>query len=264
VNDGRDDTSIYARLRDRDLAAEGICIGEGRFVVERMIAAPSLSVISVLCTAELVPHFNVLARGRFPVTAASGSGFAAITGYGFHRGVLAAAQRPLPADLGEFLRSRPDARRIAICASVSEVENMGSIVRSARAFGFDALVLGPGSCDPFNRKAVRGSAGGCFYIPFMHTEATAAARFLRANGFTVIGATPDAEALTIDALLRPRGTDPPDRRYAVMFGHEGSGLDDTELAACDVRARIPIDPAADSLNVGVAAGIFFHYLCRLR
>jgi tRNA G18 (ribose-2'-O)-methylase SpoU len=278
------DISIYMNLRDANLTEAGICIGEGQFVVERMIRARSIEPISVLCTGNLEKRYSDMACGRFPVIIASESRMSSIAGFPFHRGVMAAALRPERISLSDFLDSNPAATRIIVCTRVSEVENIGSIIRSGRAFGFDAVLIGAGSCDPFNRKAIRCSMAGCFYLPVIETDFGNAAIALRRHGFTLVGTTPDDHSIPLaqfagegslrvatDAGSVSGNTDSSnakvfDRRgrYAIVFGHEGSGLSADERSMCDIEVRIPIDAAADSLNIGVAAGIFLHYFGKYR
>jgi tRNA G18 (ribose-2'-O)-methylase SpoU len=266
---------LYRNLKDSDLRKREICIGEGIFVVERMIDAPSLDMISVLCVPHLAEHFTKRASGRFPVIVSHTQVISDTAGFDFHRGVMAAARRPFNQPLPDFLALRPDASRIILCTRVSELENIGSIIRSGRAFGFDALVLGPGSCDPFNRKAIRVSMAGCFMMPILEADFANAAGILRARGFILVAATTSERARSIQSMMKvcdgagvsrrvveSNGIGErfdPGAKYAIVFGSEGSGLGEEELRACDLEVTIPIDTRADSLNVGVAAGIFLHY-----
>ncbi len=275
AGDSDDRMEPYKSIKDSDLRNRGICIGEGRFVVERMIDASCLELVSVMCTPALAGYFESRVSGRCPVYAISGDAISAIAGYDFHRGVLAAAVRPSDIGLAEFLDSRPDASRIVIACRVREVENIGSIVRSARCLGFDALIAGEGSADPFNRKAIRASMAGCFAIPILGTDLAVAAGVLKARGFSIVAATTSERAIPVSSLfrsdraespLRPRldasavpDACDPDGKYAIVLGNEESGLDEREKGLCDTEVTIPIDRRADSLNVGVAAGIFMHY-----
>jgi TrmH family RNA methyltransferase len=273
-DDMKHGTEYFYDLKDADLRKRGICIGEGKLVVERMIDATSFEVVSVLCTPNLREHFTGRSLGRFPVIALGEDRISGIAGFDFHRGVMAAARRPVSVSLSDFLASHPDASRFVIVSRITEVENIGSIIRSARAFGFDALILGPGSCDPFNRKAVRASMAGCFTLPILETDTADAVKTLRLHKTTLLAATTSGRAIPVTSLFSYPGKLPslntgetvvaypfdPARKCAIMFGNEASGLSEEEIRLCDLEVTISMDRRADSLNVGVACGIFLHYL----
>jgi tRNA G18 (ribose-2'-O)-methylase SpoU len=112
------------------------------------------------------------------------------------------------------------------------------------------------------RKALRTSSGAALLVPFAAADPWphAIAR-IRAAGFVVAALTPDAQATPIGpfvSLPAARG------RLAVLFGSEGTGLTPEVLALADVRVRIPIAAAVDSLNIATAAGIALHRLRDVR
>ena len=78
------------------------------------------------------------------------------TGFNMHRGCLAVAERP--AELRDERRAL-DRQCVAVLERVVDADNVGSVFRSAEAFGVDAVLLSPGCCDPFYRKAIRTSSG---------------------------------------------------------------------------------------------------------
>src|SRR5439155_2509620 len=119
-------------------------------------------------------------------------------GFNLHRGVVASAQRVAEPDPLSLVH---DARRVAVLENLNDVENLGNLFRSARAFGIDAVLLDPQSADPLYRRCVRVSMGHVLHVPF--------ARFhqwpnpideLQSLGFTVAALTPAADAIAIDDL----------------------------------------------------------------
>ena len=94
--------------------------------------------------------------------------------------------------------------------------------------------------------------GAALRIPFARAEDwRAALADFRSRGFRVVALTPSEDAVDISGLAALRDHE----RVLVMVGAEGPGLDPVSLDDADIRARIPIDAAVDSLNVVVAAGI---------
>ena len=179
---------------------------------------------------------------------------AAIAGFPFHRGVLAAAVRPEIPGIVEYLSAHAAARSLVICAGLATSENLGIIARSAAAFGFDGLLLDGTCCDPYSRRTLKVSAGTILGIPVARGELPGdVVRPLIGKGFRITGAVPDARAVSLDGYRRAEKT-------AVVFWSEAEGLSEGWIRACDDLVTIPMRPGVDSLNVGVAAGIFMYAL----
>ena len=151
---------------------------------------------------------------------------------------------------------------LVVLERVVDADNIGSVFRSAEAFGVDAVLLSPGCCDPFYRKAIRTSSGAALVVPCaMAVPWPDALDRLRASGVVIAAMTPDAEAADIGAFVvttAARG------RIAVLLGTEGHGLTADAIARADVRLRIPMSSALDSLNIETAAGIVLHRLHEVR
>lgn len=245
---------IFRRVKDRDLRAEGIMIVEGRHCVERCIAA-GFDVAAVLCENDR--HGDpALAGGHIPMFSVGRDVMERIAGYGFHRGVMAAARRPPAVSINDFLSSMPADGPLGIvcvdrCASG---ENLGSIVRTAHAFGYQA-VFTSGSADPFSRRVIRVSAGSVFSVPVL--EADEMGGTLRALKYDarcrLYAAVTDRAGVVFDSC------DVPARR-AVLFGSEGSGLSDELAGLCDEAIHVPMSGTIDSLNLAVSAGIILKYM----
>ena len=140
-------------------------------------------------------------------------------------------------------------RRCLYLHGVGDPGNVGSALRSAAAFGADAVVFGPGSADPFSPRAVRASMGAIFTVPV--ARATPA----QLPGTTV---ALDARApRTLEEVARDLG---PLAEISLLVGAERDGLGQELLAACDHTARIPI--ATESLNAAVAAAVALYELSR--
>lgn len=124
---------------------------------------------------------------------------------------------------------------------IQDPGNLGAILRSAAAFGFQEALLGPGCADPFSPKALRGSMGAAFLLPLRRCDAlpSDAGRWYALDGGA--GALPLAQA----------DLSPPLR---LLVGNEGRGWQQVALPAPVRRLAIPIQDV-ESLNAAVAAGI---------
>lgn len=177
----------------------------------------------------------------------------AIVGYNLHRGVVASAHR-LP--LAEPLSLVQHARRIAVLEQLNDVENLGNLFRSARAFGIEAVLLDPQTADPLYRRCVRVSMGHVMHVPFARFERWPnALDELRSLGFIVAALAPSGDT-TLGEIQA--------ERIAFLLGAEGPGLSEEAMKHSDVRVRIPMVEAVDSLNVGTAAAIAFYEFDRAR
>jgi tRNA G18 (ribose-2'-O)-methylase SpoU len=239
------DVGAPARLR-----ARGVFVAEGRLVVRRLLEIGRFDVESSLVTpAARAQLADVLDRAAFPVYECAPDLLRAVTGFNFHRGCLAIAQRP-PERPAQSLRA---ARRLLGVEGVGNPDNLGGLFRVAAAFDVDGLVLSPGCADPFYRKAIRTSMGAVLRVPFATAARwPGALQDLRDDGIEVVALTPEAGAEPLAAFA---GGFDRERRVLFLLGAEGPGLTAEALALATRRVRIPIASGVDSLNVVVAAGI---------
>lgn len=240
--------AAYQRVGDAAwLRAQGLFVAEGRFVVRRLLAQPGLRVRSVLLTPAALDAFGGDPAAGVPTFVATPALVHAITGFNFHRGCLALAERPPERPVSDLT----SVRRVLALEGIGNPDNIGGLFRVAAAFAVGGVVLDPSSADPFYRKAVRTSMGSTLSLPFARDAFwPEALDVLRAAGFRLLALTPRAAAVPLAAVHV--GVED---RLVVMAGGEGAGLSDSVLARADLQVRIPIDPAVDSLNVTVAAGI---------
>ncbi|MEA3019351.1 MAG: hypothetical protein QOI47_875 [Actinomycetota bacterium] len=223
--------------------------GDATFVVEgittlRQALAAGVRLRSALVLPARVDAFVGL---DIPVYVASRDVLEGITGFDVHRGLLALADRPAARTVDDVLR---DARRVLVIDGVTDAENVGALFRNAAAFGVDAVLLDPLSCDPLLRRCVRVSVGTVLRVAFARSADWPAA--LRARGVTTLALTPNGEVAVTDVRV-------PDA-FALVVGAEGSGLAPALLQAADVRVRIPMSVGVDSLNVATAAAVALSHL----
>lgn len=129
---------------------------------------------------------------------------------------------------------------------VGDPGNVGTVVRSALAFGIDSVALGPNCADPFSPKAVRASMGAIFQVPVARVASLA-----ELPGETVGLAARAGDELRGDGADAPR---------TLVIGAERTGLGPEVEAACDRLAHIPI--RSESLNAAMAATIALYEVTR--
>lgn len=244
----------YARIGDPAfLRSRGLFVAEGRLVVRRLLAS-RWTTRSLLVTRAAVASLGAaLESCAAPVYLADQMLMNALVGFIIHRGCLALAERP--PDLTLAAAALGDASRVVVLEGVSNPDNVGGIFRSAAAFRADLVVLGPGCGDPLYRKAVRTSMAAVLAVPFVWAGAwPQALATLRASGLTVIALTPEERTAALQDAVRAAA------RTALLLGAEGAGLSDAAMAHADLRVRIPITDAVDSLNVAVAASIAMYHV----
>jgi TrmH family RNA methyltransferase len=128
---------------------------------------------------------------------------------------------------------------------VNDPGNVGTVLRSAVAFGADSVALGPGTADPYGHKAVRASMGALFQVPVVRVRDPAELPGRRIALVAREG-RPLAELETTDVTL--------------VVGAEREGLPAAVVAACDEVAHIPI--RSESLNAAMAATLALYEVCR--
>lgn len=231
------------------------------FVVEGALALEALlgsgfTIRSVLAAERKAERVRSLVGGRAPVVVRSDDEVEAITGFAFHRGVLASAdRRPLPG----VSHTLEGADLVVVAEGLTDHENVGALFRNAAAFAVDAVLLDPATADPLYRRSVRVSLGHVLRVPWTRVTAWPdGLGELRRCGFELLALTPAAGAEPIGDVASDIAARKP--RIALLVGAEGPGLSDAALAACDRRVRVPIAPGVDSLNVATAAAVAFHRL----
>jgi tRNA G18 (ribose-2'-O)-methylase SpoU len=144
---------------------------------------------------------------------------------------------------------------VAVCPNVNDPENIGAIIRLSAGFGLSGLLLGPDCADPFSRRVLRVSMGTAFTLPIVESAGLRRdlLRLRDEFGFELC-------ATVLDAAAEPLESAAPTPRMGLLFGNEKHGLNREWIELCARKLTIPMAAGADSLNVAVAAGIFFHYL----
>jgi TrmH family RNA methyltransferase len=160
------------------------------------------------------------------------------------------------ADVMERLQVGP----VIVLAGLQDPGNLGTILRSAEAFGSAGVVLGEGTVSPLNSKVIRASAGSVFRLPVIVRK--------NAGGLEEISARLREQSVRLIATSSHKGTSIDQVNLtgpaAVFVGSEGAGLPRTVLAQADELIAIPHTPQVESLNAGVAGSIVLYEAARQR
>ena len=263
--DDPDDPRVadFFRLNDPELrraverpdSAQGFFVAEGALVIRQLLRS-RYPVRAVLATQQgLAALEDDLARIDAPVYRVSQALMTTVTGFHFHRGALASAERRPHPDLATVVDG---ADLVLMAEGVTDNENLGSLFRNAAAFGVGGVVLDATSADPLYRRSVRVSMGQVLRLPFTRVDdAVEAIGRLQALGFEVLALTPSKTADDVRAIARRP-------RQVLLVGAEGPGLSGAALRAADRRLRIAMSGDVDSLNVATAAAVALHHLARPR
>ena len=244
----------FRNLKDRDLDRAGrYFIAEGEHLVRRLLES-DFPIDSVFLTERRAAEIGPLVPEGVPIYVATAQVMNDVLGMKFHSGVIACGRRKEHLTLDQVVPGDRQRLTLVICPDITNVENIGSIVRIAAAFGADALVLGERCHDPFWRRSVRVSMGTIFRLPLLQSDDLLRdmARLKREWGVQLA-------ATVLDDLAEPLAHADRPPRFGILFGSEPQGLGPEYIAACDRKVTIPMKMGTDSLNVAVAAGIFLYH-----
>jgi TrmH family RNA methyltransferase len=159
--------------------------------------------------------------------------------------------------VAELKNRRADfTKPIVLLDDVRDHGNIGTIIRSAAAFGFEDIVLTNTAYDIYYKNMLNASRGLALMVRSCSLPAGLAAETLKSHGYC-LAATSSYGAVDIEDI----GCDfAAGKKLAVVFGNETGGVSDEILHAADLRLRIRMMNGVESLNVGVAAGIVLHQL----
>ena len=145
-------------------------------------------------------------------------------------------------------------RRVMVLEGVQDPGNVGTVLRTASAFGIDLVVLLGGCADLYHPKTVRATMGAVFRQPVWQTDLAGLEKALADWGLPLYGAALTDSARDVRSL--------PMAGLAVAVGSEGSGLTPALLSLCQGQVIIPMAPWSESLNAAVAAAVLMWEMVR--
>ena len=234
---------------------DGYCAIEGMRVIEEAVRS-GLRFRAVFFSDSAQPRIDKLLpqiSGHTEVLTLPDDVFASAVATETPQGVAALVRWP-SFKLEEVLRGT--GKPLVLGAmGIQDPGNLGTVVRSAEAFGASAVLLGEKTVSQFNSKVIRASAGSSFRLPAMRAS-VAAVEDLKSRGLRV-AATSSHKGLRIDQADLTGG-------LIVMVGSEGAGVPREYMALADEFIRVPHEERVESLNAAVAASVILYEAQRQR
>ncbi|MEA4921987.1 MAG: RNA methyltransferase, partial [Eubacteriaceae bacterium] len=144
-----------------------------------------------------------------------------------------------------------DAGNLVVLDRLQDPGNIGTIIRTAEAAGYEGIITVRGTADVYSPKVVRAAAGAMLRMPFIHTaDAEETMRLLEEMGKTIVATALDADTYYYDADL--------ENNIALVIGNEGNGISEDFIRGSHLKIKIPMKGKTESLNAAVAAGILMY------
>ena len=163
-----------------------------------------------------------------------------------------------PQGIAAIVRRRvlpPVGKRLLALDGVQDPGNVGTMIRTADAAGFDGLLLSPDCADPFSPKVLRSSMGSIFRMGIsIPSSLPEALDELKSRGWSVLSSQLDGEPFYERKNVAPS--------FVLIIGNEGNGVSPAVQATATHRLRLPMRGGAESLNAAVAAGIMMYELMK--
>ncbi len=243
----RSQLSEFQGLKGNKLLASNQIIVEGPKGIRKLLQK-NFKIKKVLIEKSLSEEFSELCEKTEEVYFLDSKEIKELTGFHYHRGLLALAEGELYSPLEEL---KPP---FLILNGLTSPENVGSIVRTARAFGVESIVIDSKTVSPFLRRCIRVSMGNIFDVKVHKTEdLLSLMETLKGKGTSFVGTAHIDRSIDIKTWK-------PNRSEAIIIGSEGHGMDQEIMRACDEMVKIPISDYVAHLNASVAASIVLYHM----
>jgi len=143
--------------------------------------------------------------------------------------------------------------KVLILDGLQDPGNVGTLIRSALAFGFDAMILSNNCVDIYNNKVVQATQGAFFRLSIVKAELLKQIAILKANDFTIFGTSLIEKAIPLESIDFTNYS-----KIGVVLGNEGNGVSKEILEKTDYSIKIQISEQVESLNVAIAGSIIMY------
>lgn len=222
----------------------GVYLLEGEHLVEEAIKEKAPIELIVVSSNRMEDYQYLLKQTAVHVLVVSEEVFQKLSMTETTQGILAAVNIENQAE-------PPCSGRIIVLDAVQDPGNLGTIVRTADAAGFDAVVLGAGTVDLYNDKVIRSMQGSHFHIPVFQADLREYLPTLKDKGVEVA-----VTALHRDSkdysILQGKSD------IAIVVGNEGQGVSSEVIDLADIVVTIPMFGKAESLNVAIASALLMY------
>ena len=222
----------------------GMYLLEGEHLVEEAIKERAQIKLIVVTSNRLEDYKNLLAQTDVQVLVVSQEVFHKLSMTETTQGILAVV---------EIVKQEilPHKGRLIVLDAVQDPGNLGTIVRTADAAGFDAVVLGAGAVDLYNDKVIRSMQGSHFHIPVFQANLQEYLPILKEKGVKVAVTALHRDSKDYSVLQGAIDV-------AIVVGNEGQGVSDDVIDLADVVVTIPMFGKAESLNVSIATALLMY------
>lgn len=141
--------------------------------------------------------------------------------------------------------------RLLLLDNIQDPGNLGTIIRSSKAFNVDTVILSNDTVDIYNLKVLRATGGNIFHINFVYGDLKEIINHLKRDGFMVYS-TDVKSGLDVTCIN--------DKKVAVIVGNEGNGVKPEIKNMCDNSIHIKVNSNVESLNVAMATTIILYEL----
>jgi len=223
----------------------GVFLIEGDRAVQQIIASQPDKIIEIISIQKVSSLYR-----NYPVRLITESQFRSISSTKTPQGISAVVHIPQ----GTYSDNLPETagNRILFLEDIQDPGNVGTLIRTAAAFGFSGVVLTPKCADPFSPKCIQSTAGSVLSVWLRRTGCYLdLAKSLKGNGYALIAA-------------ELNGTEEPsilvnEQKLILALGNEASGLSQLVLDLADHHLRIPVfQENVESLNVAVCGAILMY------
>jgi tRNA G18 (ribose-2'-O)-methylase SpoU len=238
----------FLKVRDHVLNANNLILAESEKLFLQLKAS-GRPIHKVLATHEFIKRHNLSGDNIF---AAEKSILEQVAGFKIHFEVLILAEKPADKTIDQL------DNRIILLNGLSSPENVGSIVRSAAAFGVKSIITDEKTCSPYLRRCIRVSMGNIFAMKTYHAvNIRGDLKKLRELGYTILSTANIPGSISLSDFDLPK-------KCVLIIGSEGHGVDQDILSLSDFILRIEIDPQVAHLNASNAAAIFLSHLSLIK
>ena len=140
--------------------------------------------------------------------------------------------------------------RLLLLDNLQDPGNLGTIIRSSKAFNIDTIVISPTTVDMYNPKVLRATEGMIFHINIIVRDLPSLITELKKDNYKIYGTKVDGGINVKDISLK--------RKYALVIGNEGNGVSEEVNNLCDEYLYIKMNKEVESLNAGVATSILLY------
>ncbi|MEG0075213.1 MAG: RNA methyltransferase [Eubacterium sp.] len=193
--------------------------------------------------SEAIKFFK---KAFIPIYLLEDSVFALISSMKMPEGILCSAKK--------IKKEKKICETYVILDDIQDPGNVGTIIRTADASGFDRIICSDKTADIYNEKVLRGSMGSVFHLPIEQVlDLEKRIYELKSEGITIIGTSLKGQSQLFLENQNPSS-------FGLVLGNESKGMSTKIENLCDTLYKLPMVGHAESLNVSVAAGILMYTL----